>query len=137
MHGMIADTMIVDLATGAVIAEAGQALDDEMLYRMEMSALAPLSDCKFYGRLAPVDFRCNSCEVAQSCMDAWATGSRLVSDGALRPLHNQAQWAEMLEPDPEALEFRRMIRAGMDERDSAAVLDAECLTEADWLALYA
>jgi hypothetical protein len=40
------------------------------------------------------------------------------------------------DPDPEALEFERLVRQGMEPGEAAAVMDAEWLSEAEWLALY-
>ena len=94
--------------------------------------------CDYFGQKPPADHKCGECEQSIECVNAWATGPRLTGDAPLRPrvLQNIID-QEFPEPDPEALEFRRMVRAGMDERDAAAEIDAGYLSEKDWLAMYA
>jgi hypothetical protein len=104
-------------------------MEDEAVEAMEMTGL-PTPPC--YGQEVPADFpACAGCELAAACYDAYESGPHpmgCVCDDHL---------CQICDPDPDALDFARLLRQGMTPREAAEVKDVESMTFKQWQAVYA
>ena len=101
-----------------------------------MCAKSQPVSCKYWGKLVPEDFTgCAKCDLSQACEIAFECGDAPHPFGCICDAP-QACVACTPEPDHDALDFARMVRQGMSEREAAEVKDVESMTFEQWQAAY-